>query len=283
MKRIFALLIVFVFTVGYWSCRESNEAFNYNDNLEAAGNNTLAFDIFTDVFKIVHQSFYDSVLIHTGTTEILDAAAEYYHYADDSIIIRVRYPNWNLLCSDGLYRRGLISVLLTESFSDTSGLAFVSFDGYATEDNVVNGKYRVERVVPSGSKPEFSTIASDIEIHMYDSVRTFTWAAAHDVLWDEGSESPRDFSDDVFLFSGTSQGESSTENNFSSEIIQDVHKNRICTWLREGSYRLSTPDLIATDGFVEFTADSCSDRFYMYFNDIMFYEKFLYLFREKEE
>lgn len=283
MKRIFLALLIALLAFGFWTCKNANEDFNYNDNLETAANNTLAFDIFTDVFKIIHQAFYDSVLHQTGTCEIMDAEANYYYFSEDSIVIKVRYPGFNLLCSDGLYRRGTIIAILTESFTDTSGKAAISFDKYAVEDNIITGAYTIDLKVPAGDKPEFMAVASDVNIQMYDTVRKFIWSADNSIIWDAGSETVQDFNDDVFLFSGTTNGISSTDNNYSSEIIQAISKNRICTWLREGSYAISTPDMIAREGLIEFMSDSCNDLFYMYFNEIMFYEKFLYLFREKEE
>lgn len=281
MKKsgFFVLLTVLILLL--CQCQKENESENYDANLDVARSSTLANSIFSNVYKVFHQAFYDTVLHSAGSKDICGANVMYLTYPGDSVVIRAVYPDWNLLCPDGIYRRGIINAWIKEPFTDSSGKAEFNFTNFATENNELTGDYEILYETDSNQKPLYKSVAKEVEISMFDSVNSMQWEAHQKVFWAEGSETPQDFSDDLFLYSGTNSGVSESGLPFSSEIVEPIKKDRLCTWLKGGSFIVRSPDLNVGEGMVYFTEDSCNDLFYMEFQGIQFYERFKYLYIQK--
>ncbi len=280
MKKIVYLLSV-LFILSFFSCKNDNESYDYDQNISAAKNSIMTIDIFNDLFRILHQSFYDTILKNNGYMKIFGADMSYYEFpSGDSISIIVNYPDWDFLCPDGLYRRGDCIVRVYTPFSDTTGDAYIYFEGFAVEDNILSGDFTIKlEDDPANGNINYKATTGDISILRYESSGTVKWTYECTFVWTTGMDTPQDFTDDNFLVEGTATGISTYDIDFNMSITDGIVMDTSCIWFKGGNMDIITPDIKCNSGSVSFESDICSGLFEMNFDGIIFKEQFLFTYR----
>ncbi|MCF8227434.1 MAG: hypothetical protein K9G58_00725 [Bacteroidales bacterium] len=270
---LIALLLLF-------ACKDDNTSINLNPNLEAAKNNTLAEDIVHDIFAILHQAGYDSSLHANGSKEIF-AATVMYQKSNDSVSIRVFYPSWYVVCPDSLKRKGQITLHLSGDFGEPGTSGKVSFVNFGVSNIVLSGNLQFQNTTPNDSIPQYALSTGNMSFLLGDSSSSIQWQSEKNIVWYAGSDSPQDFSDDVFRLSGTSSGTSVGQKPFSSQTTSPLIKSKQCRWIHGGSLDFSTPGMECQQGeIVYYEGGSCHQQFDMYFEGTRFYEEFIKLYRQ---
>ncbi len=279
MNRLKILIVVILILSLFSGCEKKNESRDYRKNLYAAYSNTLAQDMFNDVFGVLFQAFYDTSLHNQGEKNIFGADVHYSVINPDTTIIHVDYPAWNQKCPDSLFRKNDYIAIVTNPFTDTSGIASIGFEGYAVENHWLSGEVQITAAInPENQKTSFSVRTEMIRIELYDTSGTISWQGDLSYLWEEGEASPQNFTDDVFLISGTTEGISYAGSAYTTSIIDEIVKTMSCHWFDGGSYHIYTPGLGTAAGSVVFDPDACNTMFDMVFDGIPFYQDILLIY-----
>lgn len=282
MKSLkFLLAGAFLFFL--FSCEEDTLSTDYNANIAAAKENTLTEDIFRDVFGIIFQAGYDTALHASGQTEILGATVFYQAY-EDSVIIDVHYPDWPLYCPDDLYRQGTVRLKLDKALYEDNAMGTLDFNAFAVQYMPVYGSISIQNTgLNEDSLREFSVVYNNLEILTHDSVSFINVSSNRQITWEEGGDTPQDFSDDLLLIEGSTFGKSSDDVEFSTQIVSPLGISDTCFWIYGGEYSISMPGLEIKEGVVKFFNEGeCHSRFEMYFDAFTFYEEFLFLYKPPE-
>jgi hypothetical protein len=216
----------------------------------SATENAIADAAFTDVANIADEaasgtlSTYRSVnaerVLTSCATLTIDTVANPH-------LITIDFGATNCLGNDGNYRRGKILVSFSGHYKDSGSTHTISFDNYFVNNNQILGS----KTVTNNGRNTAGNLTFSINVNgsivwdstfgggtsTYNSTRTREWSAGENTL---------QWTDDVYLISGTSNGVTRTGQSYSMITTTPLRK-------RIGFRHF-------TNGVVEFTPAGAATR-----------------------
>lgn len=240
MKKIFFIIILIGLTC--YSCKDE-DIINNPDliSTQASQDNLFAENIFNDVIYIIRESMQNSSkskscpdykLINSNTADI------------DTLI--VDFGNSNCL-NNGKLRRGVINVIFSGRYTDSSSVISSTFNNYYINDNLVQGEVVIinQGMINNGNT-KFDIKVNSASINTPNG--TINWQSTKNWEWISG-KSTVGISDDAYTISGTSSGNGVNGNAFITTITNTLKLDFSCL-----------PYCVITSGLVKVSPDGYNDR-----------------------
>lgn len=268
MRRILIITIIAI-TFMFAACQKDNESVDYNENVNSAKDYIMTEDIFTEIFNMTFRTAVDTVFQDSGFMKYFGA---HIYYLKTENKIKVKYQSWGIFCEDELYRKGYYEIFLSGYLLDSAAHAEVVFDTFFIQNNVVSGNYTITNTgLTAEGKIKFSVILQNGNVQINDSVLNISRQSDQTFVWAEGDDTPLDFTDDLFLISGESNGIASNGVEFQVSTNDALNNYISCYWISSGVQEINTPSLELKTGIIDFiSADSCNTKFEFTIDGILF-------------
>jgi hypothetical protein len=201
-----------------------------------------------------------SELINYGPT-ITVSPGEDGTYADTAYIITIDFGT-GITSLNGWVRKGKIIVDVEGRFMKQGSKRTISYDNYYVNNNKLEG---IHTVVNRGYSDLESAYLYDIEVVSGVVTKSdggvIEYSSKRQRKWTSGYETLLDWTDDVYLISGTYEGISSDQVPYNAEITSDIQIFTNCRYVQEGVvlYNIGdNPDIIIDYGYGN--DGSCDDN-----------------------
>lgn len=244
-KKRNLLFVVPIALVGIllFACKKNNT----NDtDTTVASDHSYADAAFNEVQNICDQAaegslvFYSPVVNEDSHSGISSEKSSCATITIDTIsvphTIVIDFGPTNCLCNDGKNRRGIINVSFTGHYRDPGSVHTITFDNYFVNDNQILGTKTVTNNGENGSGNLTFTIVVDGQIIKANNAGTITFTSNRVREWIEGESTP-EWSDDVYLITGTSSGSKTTSSgstSFTATITTALRRALSCHWFESG-------------------------------------------------
>ena len=120
-------------------------------------------------------------------------------------------------CLDGKTRRGQLIVKYTGRYRDKNTVVQITTNNYYVNNAKIEGR----RTVSNIGNSVYNVVDSGLDGKGYSKITTIdgnvtTWKSARTRTWSEGSSTPLDFNDDVYIVNGNGDGTSSAGDVFTA-------------------------------------------------------------------
>jgi hypothetical protein len=261
MKKSILLLPVFVLVLFlFHSCQKELGG----DNLTTAKESAIANLMFDDVFRQVDYAgrYMDNTYnvgksLHTalngcGTITINPAGTTF------PKTITIDFGTSNCQGVDLRQRRGVITATIDGWYGAEGTTVVISTTNYYVNDYKVEGTKTIENLGRNLSNNlEFEVnVTSGKVTSPEDDV--FTWTSQRTNEWIEGEGTPLDPLDDVYLVSGSAEGETSQGRNYSLNITTPLNILIGCRWIRAGVLEVTQDP--GTDFTIDYGDGTCDSK-----------------------
>jgi len=222
------LLILSAVIISITSCKKDDKD-ELDTDYTTARDNGIMDAYFNDVSNISDEASTGSVssfklgypydgLMSACATVSLDTSVS-------PKILSIDFGPTDCLCNDGNYRRGKILVSFTGAYADPGHTHTISFDQYFVNLNQVTGTKTVTNNGPNASgHPTFSvSVNGSVVLHSSYGGGTITQTSTRTREWIAGYNTPQ-WSDDVYLISGTASGTSSKGQAYTMSTLTPLQK-----------------------------------------------------------
>ena len=203
---------------------------NLDDNMNAAEDQALTEVTVSDVQSIADEAATGSMTSYkTGSSDgILSMCATITHDTlSDPRVLTIDFGTVNCLCNDGRNRRGKIIVTYTGHYRDPGHVHTFSFDNYFVNDNQLLGSKTVTNNGYNTDNNLTFSIEVDGSIIRANGAGTITFTSSRIREWIEG-ESTQQWSDDVYLVTGTASGTNSEGGSFTAQTTTALRRSVAC-------------------------------------------------------
>ncbi len=252
-----AFVVALVLTIGYTSCKKETEEETDTPDITAADDNSLADNIFSDVFTQVSdasENSKDSISSKKGSKgdtlvftkgscatitvwpAILDSFPKY---------MIVDFGSTNCICADGKSRRGKILVTVENGwYKDSASVHTITFDNYYVNDYKVQGTKTVTNKGRNCCMELWFHVVIDNAVITKPNGDVISWESVRERVWKEGEDTPWPvICDDVYEIYGTQSGTTATGKNYTITVIDSLNVQVCCKWIRGGVLELNIEGL----------------------------------------
>lgn len=142
-------------------------------------------------------------------------------------LITIDFGTVNCLCTDGKYRRGIITISYSGKYRDSGTVITHSFNNYFVNDHQLLGTKTVtNNGLDSNGYLSYSIVVAGSVIKPNNG-GTITWNSTRTRTWIAGS-STLSWLDDVYLISGSANGITASATSFTMLITTPLQKNIGC-------------------------------------------------------
>lgn len=242
------LYILLLFTVLNFSCKKSGE--EVNPSLSSAQNNAFAEAQFNDVSIMVDQALRLGSIVGmagansggSGVNGPWGSPCVSINKDTVSVLrtVDIDFGTVNCLCIDGRYRRGKVVAQFEGGFLEQGTMISISFQEYYVNDHRVMGLKTVTNMgLNYLSNPVYKVeVMGSVEKPIGGS---YTWNSIKYREWKEGSNTPLNPLDDVFVITGSSNGTNTDGTEYTITITKPLVKRIICRWFEGGALELLQP------------------------------------------
>ena len=217
-----------IFLLFMTACRKEKQ--ELDSDTTSAAEYAVADAAFADVANIADEAYSGNLDSYRtgdgGVPGTLSACAD---LTIDTLAksMVIDFGTVNCQCADGVFRRGKILVSWTGTYRDSGSSHSISFDNYFVNSNQILGtKTVVNNGVNANGNLSFSVSVNGSVIWDAQSTGgggTSTMVSTRTREWIAGSSTPN-WSDDVYLISGTASGLTRTGNAYTMSTSQPLKK-----------------------------------------------------------
>lgn len=230
--------IIFFITgfIFFTSCKRDDE-FNIDNNTSTARDHVLAQTLFTELQTLIYQAEQGNFdnFREVNDTIISGCATVIRDTVSSVKTISIDYGSVNCLCSDGRYRRGIISASYTGNFNDSGTVVTISTTNYFNNDNkVIATKKITYRGKNSNNHSYYSNLDSG-SVEKAGNMGIINWNANQTRIWTQGeATSGTNWQDDIYQITGIAHGRSGNGATFSSNILDPLQIDLNCWQINTG-------------------------------------------------
>ncbi len=152
--------------------------------------------------------------------------------------VTIDYGPTDLLCSDGVKRRGKIKANFSGRFNDSLTVITVTDSAFYHNDNLVQGTETITNKGHISSGHLVYTVVVNNATVTNTNGGITTWSTNQTRTWTQGESTPYWVLDDVWMVDGTANGTTSTGNNYAITINTSLQVNIGCPWIVAGKFTL---------------------------------------------
>ncbi len=232
----FLVLAGFIgFSLFLSSCQKQEELLDTLD-VGISQDNALAEDAFTEVQILADQAYEGGNLsFKTGSGWIAGGCATITHdTTSNPKVITIDFGPVNCLCADGKYRRGKIIITYTGPYKHPGTVINITTADYFVNDNQVIGTRTVVNQGPDAQGHPVWTITVNGSIVKANNGGTISYSAQHTRTMIHGYQTPQNWSDDVYLITGSASGKSASGVKYDVDITVPLRREVPCKWFVSG-------------------------------------------------
>ncbi len=226
-QRLLASIMIFATAAIFLNgCKKEN----IDDNMNAAEDNALSEVSYSDVQSIADEAASGSMSSYkTGSSDgILSTCATITHdTVSDPRVLTIDFGTVNCTCNDGRLRRGKIIVTYSGPYREPGHVHTITFDNYFVNDNQILGTKTVTNQGLNDNGNLYYSIEVNGSIIRANGAGTITFVSSRVREWIEGESTPQ-WSDDVYLVTGTASGTNSEGGSFTAEITPALRRTVAC-------------------------------------------------------
>jgi hypothetical protein len=147
------------------------------------------------------------------------------------------------LCTDGKYRRGIITATFTGSYWAPGTVITYAFNNYFVDDNQVLGVKTVTNKGLNNSNQLWWEIVENGSIIKANNGGTITWISTRQLTWIEGMSTLWVWWDDVYQLTGEAHGVNSAGADYVYTITTPLKRKLNCQWIATGVLTLQVTGL----------------------------------------
>jgi hypothetical protein len=178
---------------------------------------------------------------------------------NSSKVMTLDYGDSNVLCDDGVCRRGKIIVSWTGRYRDNGTVIQITTSNFYQNDIKIDGTKKVTNMGRNGSSQMYWNIEVIGSITDTDG-RTFTWSSNRVRTWVAGEATKLIRFDDKYTVTGNSQGKNRKGVNFTSIITKALYIELNCKYLlTAGTIEIANADQPSRKVIVDFGSGTCDN------------------------
>lgn len=265
-QKLFRTILIMsvVSSLSIVGCKKDKE----DNDQRAAIDNATCENAFNDVFKQVDNGAKQTS--QSGAQKIMQldsiGCATVSITPFDTVTwpktLTIDFGTSNCLCSDGKYRRGIISANLTGKYRDAGTVITVTLNNYYVNDNHVEGTKTITNMghvgtYNGGNNLKYSIVVTDGKITTSDGIATWNSTRYREWIEGESTQYPN-WQDDVYLITGNAEGTTINANPYTITITNALRVALDCKWVESGTIEV-TPQGIATRT-LDFGSGNCDNQ-----------------------
>lgn len=249
MKKIFGLLVMMGIALS--SCKKNNDD-NSNQNvlsdeIIAASDNAISSNMFDDVFK---QASYgcrkmdDSLSGNSCKSFLAGGCATItitpFDLTSWPKTVTVDFGTTNCLCTDGRNRRGKVIMEITSWYRDSGCVVTVTPQDYYVNDYKVEGTKVITNLGHNSQQHlTYSVVVTNGKVTDPNGSAYRTWNSNRVNEWISGESTVLNPWDDEYLITGSANGVTRNQKNYTITITSALNVCTCCRWIRDGKLTLT--------------------------------------------
>lgn len=264
-KNLSLLMLIVVSTsLIIFSCKKDEKEEEQIDNQTTSSqDNALSQNMFDDVKKVVEEAAKDEGNTNKsgfffGTCATVSISPNWIDSAQYwPKTMTIDFGTSNCTGTDGVNRRGVISVTLTDRYVNTGSVLTVQPQSYYINDHLIEGAKTITNNGRNASNNlSFTVQVTNAKITFPTGGYT-TWNSSRTNEWVAGESTPGLFGlcDDVYLITGSANGVNRNGLSYTVSITSPLRKELCCRWLVSGVIDIAPSGLLTRT--VNFGAGNC--------------------------
>ncbi|MBU0488793.1 MAG: hypothetical protein KKA07_05335 [Bacteroidetes bacterium] len=247
---ISGLLLTAAFAIIWVSCKkEEPDPPAPTATTTAIGENAIAEVVFADVFKQVGQGSKDAESevakksnsdVQTGCPSLLITPFDTGSWPKTIVI---DFGTTNCVGTDGASRRGKINCSLTHWYRMPGSVLTITFQDYYVNEYKVEATKTVTNNGLNADSNYVFTLNVQNALITTPLNKQFTWNSTRTHEWIEGEPTVLNPYDDVYLVTGSANGVSSANENYTITITEALNVLVGCRWVRAGKLKINIESL----------------------------------------
>ncbi len=261
-KMIQPILLATVFAIGFTACKKVKDQIDETKNtIEVATDYAVTENLNEDLFDVVNEAASDRNLLGGRTEEVLQTNGV---ASCANLSVTGNFPARTItidfgqgcVSSNGVVRKGIVTVVLTDSLRKPGSVATVSFNNY-----FVNG-YKVEGNIVWTNTTQLGTATRawrrEVTNGKITSPTAKTWTHTSNVTFTQiaGVLTPMNLTDDVHTVTGTHSVTNSSNISRTMSTQTALQKKANCANLDQGILNITGPNHTAKIDFGNGTCDN---------------------------
>lgn len=269
----YPIIIALSFLVIATGCVNKNSEIDYNPNVKSSKDYIFAEDVYIEVFNTYFKSVNDPEVL-AGESGWIDNATVVYNDTENRMYFQ--YGEVNRGCPDGKFRRGYYQADFNGPVNQEGTRATLSFHEFFVNDDKVTGTAASEFLGSGTGDPGYSYTVTGGVIELFDTVevRQIAYNCDYEIFWEQGLQTPGDHDDDLLSITGTSDGVSVDNYDFSAMVTVPLRNNLGCYYIQSGILEISIPSGSVEKGTIDYIIeDDCNSLVNFYFDDNLFFDR----------
>lgn len=250
MKKLFISFLIAAVCI---SCGKGDR--DEDQTVTETTDNSLAEIAFNDVFAVINEASLITQGIRS-TSITLSCATVSADTTVNPMILLVDFGAVNCMGSDGRNRRGKIFATFTGKYRDSLTIITITPQDYYLNDYKIEGTKTITNKGHNGSgNLWYTVIVQNAKITEPGGLWTITWNSSRVREWITGESTVTDFTDDVYLITGSANGVNRRGNSFNADITTALRVELTCNWIVSGAMTITPSNL--NPRYVDFGSGTC--------------------------
>ena len=263
IKTLLTAFTLVAFVVALNSCKKNNNADEFETTFELSGDQAIADNLTQDANDVLNEAAIDKNLmgnrpggigIANGTTGILSCATitvTPLNGFPKTIVI-----DFGTGCTspNGIIRKGIINVTLSDSLRKTGSVAVLTFSNYYVSGYKKEGTITWTNTSPAGGK----SWNRKVENGKITAPNGNYWlhSGIMDIVQTAGVATPQDLLDDVYSITGNRTVTNAAGKTRTATVLNALQKKTICANIDKGTVKIQGPNHYAIIDFGDGTCDN---------------------------
>lgn len=237
-RLLLNLSLACIFALAFTGCKDDDEnEKDYQSQTTVATESGFAQQVSNNAKFYADKVMAMAVNAKTGTLDTLyteECLVATLDMTSTPSVLTLDFGEENCLCADGIYRRGKIIASFNGIYFYPGTVVNYSFENYYVNDYHIEGTITVTNMGLNTSQNLYWDIVVNGQITKPDNGGTFTWNAHHQIEYAEGITTPLDYSDDLFLVTGSATGTTTGGQTYTNTIVTPLQIRLTCQWIGLG-------------------------------------------------
>jgi len=257
---ITVFMLVLVAGAFYTGCKKKE----VDTDTSSAVDNSTAENSYSAVFRSVNE--------HSDTTNKARTNCPTLSFVTtDSTVAADRYPktltvDYGTTGCDG--KTGSFEAVFTGPFRDSGSVITVTYHGYHDDGRLVDASSHTITNAGRNSSGNYVFKVSIVNGSLTSSSGVISWSTTRSIEWTEGSSTPIDPTDDVFMISGSTTGTSAKGVSYSVVINTPLKIASACQWVESGVLTLTPKD--KDPRVIDFGNTGCDNKATVTINKVVY-------------
>lgn len=233
-------IIILITMIAILGCNEDKEENNQNVDISLTKDNANAEVIINNITNIADLAYDEAGKFFKDGFPYSQCATLTFDNTSTPPRIIVDFGEDNCLCVDLRYRRGIIYVEYTGSYLDQGSMRHIYTENYYVNNNEVILDKSVTTEGLNNAGNYYFSISENCTIN-WEEGGSLIWESEREREWLEGSDTPLNIIDDVYLISGTATGSRPDGQTYTQVITNPLRIEVSCSNIVSGTIEI-TPE-----------------------------------------